>query len=118
MAGFGNDRDTVENLILDLVEWVGRKGRSYQETIDAWRTSCPRLPVWEEATERMLVETASANDRWVVEQRQQAWRSSGKGDRNPMSSYCVEAIEIVASRPSGVTQQPTSRGDERSDPTA
>jgi hypothetical protein len=68
MAGFGNDhdRDTVENLILDLVEWVGRKGRSYQETIDAWRTSCPRLPVWEEATERRLVETASANDRWLV----------------------------------------------------
>jgi hypothetical protein len=33
-----------------------------------------------------------------------------------MSSYCVEAFEIVASRPSGVTQQPTSRSDERSDP--
>jgi hypothetical protein len=68
MAGFGNDRDrdAVENLILDLIEWVGRKGRSYQETIDAWRTSCPRLPVWEEATERRLVETASANDRWLV----------------------------------------------------
>ncbi|MGA2348005.1 MAG: hypothetical protein ABSF93_18495 [Candidatus Sulfotelmatobacter sp.] len=31
--------DTVENLILDLLEWVGRKERSYQETMDAWRTS-------------------------------------------------------------------------------
>jgi hypothetical protein len=28
--------DTVENLILDLVEWVGRKERTYQETMDAW----------------------------------------------------------------------------------
>ncbi len=53
--------DTVENLILDLVEWVGRKERTYQETMDAWRTSCPKLPVWEDATERGLVETASAN---------------------------------------------------------
>jgi FAD binding domain len=51
---------TVENLILDLVEWVGLKGRSYQDTMYAWRTSCPRLPVWEEATERGFVETASA----------------------------------------------------------
>jgi hypothetical protein len=58
--------DTVENLILDLVEWVGRKERTCQETMDAWRTSCPRLPVWEDATERGLVETASANGRWLV----------------------------------------------------
>jgi D-3-phosphoglycerate dehydrogenase len=58
--------DTVENLILDLVEWVGRKERTYQETMDAWRTSCPRLPVWEDATERGLVETASANGRSLV----------------------------------------------------
>ena len=53
--------DTVENLILDLVEWVGRKERTYQETMDAWRTSCPKLPVWEDATERGLVEKASTN---------------------------------------------------------
>ena len=58
--------DTVENLILDLVEWVGRKERSYYETIDAWRTSCPRLPVWEDATDRGLLETVSANGRSLV----------------------------------------------------
>src|SRR5262245_19052825 len=49
--------DTVDNLILDLVEWVSRKERTYLETMDAWRTSCPRLPVWEDATDRGLVET-------------------------------------------------------------
>ena len=58
--------DTVENLILDLIEWVGRRERTYQETMDAWRTSCPRLPVWESAGERGLVETASANGRSIV----------------------------------------------------
>jgi len=35
--------DTVENLILDLLEWLDRKERTYQETMDARRTSCPRL---------------------------------------------------------------------------
>jgi D-3-phosphoglycerate dehydrogenase len=38
--------DTVENLIIDLLEWAERKERTYQETMDAWRTSCPKLPVW------------------------------------------------------------------------
>ena len=48
-------RDTVDTLILDLLEWIGPNPRPYAETLEAWRTSCPRLPVWEEANERGLV---------------------------------------------------------------
>ncbi len=48
--------DTVDNLILDLLEWLTVKPRPYAEVLDAWRTSCPRLPVWEEANERGFVE--------------------------------------------------------------
>ena len=58
--------DIVENLILDLVEWVGRRERTYQDTLEVWRTSCPRLPVWEDATQRGFVKTASANGCWLV----------------------------------------------------
>ncbi len=58
--------DAVENLILDLLEWVGRKERSYHETMDAWRTSCPKLPVWEDANDRGLVQMASANGSLLV----------------------------------------------------
>jgi hypothetical protein len=47
--------DTVDSLILDLLEWIGPEPRPYAEVLDAWRTSCPRLPVWEEATERRLI---------------------------------------------------------------
>src|SRR5262249_48856945 len=54
--------DTVGSLVLDLVEWVGRRERSYQDTMDAWRTSCPRLPVWEEANDHGLVETTVTDD--------------------------------------------------------
>ncbi|MBA2961664.1 MULTISPECIES: hypothetical protein [Ramlibacter] len=46
--------DTLEPLVADLVEWVG-KGRPYAEVMDAWKTSCPRLPVWEEALRRGLL---------------------------------------------------------------
>src|SRR5271169_834930 len=58
--------DTVENLILDLLEWLERKERTYQETMDEWRTSCPRLPVWEDANDRGLLETASDHGRLLV----------------------------------------------------
>jgi hypothetical protein len=47
--------DTVEPLLLDLLEWVAKDARSYAEVMEAWRTSCPRLPVWEEANSRGLV---------------------------------------------------------------
>jgi len=48
--------DTVEALILDLLEWIGDGSKQYSEVMDAWRTSCPRLPVWEDATERGFIE--------------------------------------------------------------
>jgi hypothetical protein len=32
-------------LILDLVEWVAEQPRAYEEVLDAWRTSCPRLTI-------------------------------------------------------------------------
>jgi hypothetical protein len=47
--------DVVETLILDLLEWVAVTERSYEEVMDAWRTSCPKLPVWEDANERGLI---------------------------------------------------------------
>jgi hypothetical protein len=48
--------DPVEPLILDLLEWIGPRSRPYAEVLEAWRTSCPRLPVWEEANARGFVE--------------------------------------------------------------
>jgi hypothetical protein len=47
--------DPVAALILDLLEWIGPGSRSYSEVMDAWRTSCPRLPVWEEANARGFI---------------------------------------------------------------
>ena len=57
---------TVENLILNLLEWLADGERSYEDVICAWRTSCPRLPVWEDANDRGLVTVVEANGRCVV----------------------------------------------------
>jgi hypothetical protein len=56
----------VEALILDLLEWLARRERSYAEVMEAWRTSCPRLPVWEDANDRGLVTLEQVNGRCIV----------------------------------------------------
>ena len=47
--------DVVDALILDLLEWIGPTPRPYDEVMEAWRTSCPRLTVWEEALDARFV---------------------------------------------------------------
>ena len=58
--------DTVDSLILDLLEWITFRERTYEETMDAWRTSCPKLPVWEDANDRGLIATEHMNGRSLV----------------------------------------------------
>jgi hypothetical protein len=45
-----------KSLVLDLVEWVARQPRPYTEVMNAWRTSCPRLQIWEDALDLGLVQ--------------------------------------------------------------
>jgi hypothetical protein len=48
--------DSLDDLTLDLLEWLDAGPRPYSEVLDAWRTSCPRLPVWENASNLGFVE--------------------------------------------------------------
>jgi len=40
---------TSSSLTRDLLVWIAATPRSYRETMEAWRTSCPRLSIWEDA---------------------------------------------------------------------
>jgi len=42
-------------LTLELLNWVAERPRTYGETMAAWRTSCPRMPIWEDASSDGLV---------------------------------------------------------------
>ena len=78
--------DPVDALVLDLLEWIGPRARPYAEVIDTWRTSCPRLPVWEEANARgyidqgrpqgggVAVSVSAAGRAALAEHRQQDWQ--------------------------------------------
>jgi len=46
-------------LMLELLAWIAARPRTYDETMRAWRTSCQRMPIWEDATSDGLVEVCS-----------------------------------------------------------
>ena len=55
-----------EALILDFLDWLAVRDRTYEEVMDAWRTSCPRLTVWEDANDRGLVKQIQENGQcWI-----------------------------------------------------
>jgi hypothetical protein len=56
----------VDPLILDLLEWLASGERTYHEVIEVWRTSCPRLPVWEDAKDRGFVAQENFNGRKII----------------------------------------------------
>jgi hypothetical protein len=39
----------VNALTVQLLEWISDHPRTYAEALDVWRTSCPRLSIWEDA---------------------------------------------------------------------
>ena len=47
--------DAPASLVLDFLEWLDEAPRPYSDVMDAWRTSCPQLPVWEASLERGFV---------------------------------------------------------------
>jgi hypothetical protein len=64
----GVPNDPATPLILDFLEWLAPRPRPYDEVMEAWRTSCPRLTVWEDAVDAgLVVRTAIGRGQAVVE---------------------------------------------------
>lgn len=55
-----------EALILDLLEWLANGDRTYEDVMDAWRTSCPKLTIWEDANDRALIAIEQVNGRKLI----------------------------------------------------
>jgi hypothetical protein len=47
--------DSPSLIMIQFLSWVADRPRSYAQTMEAWRTSCPRLSVWEDAVIEDLV---------------------------------------------------------------
>ena len=48
-------------LTRQLLDWIGEEPRAYVETMEAWRTSCPRLTIWEDAMNAGFIERVTGS---------------------------------------------------------
>ena len=64
--------ETVDALLCDMLTWLALSARPYDEVMEAWRTSCPRLPVWSSPNVKIKGEAAGTanldNARVILEQ--------------------------------------------------
>lgn len=58
--------ENLDPLILDLLEWIAREPRSHAEVLEVWRTSCPRLSVWEDCVDRGYATREHEQGRQVI----------------------------------------------------
>lgn len=81
--------DTLTPLILDFLEWIAVRPRPYSEVMDAWRTSCPRLTVWEDANERGFVTRRHVDGAEMLVELAPLGRNflEGSGRRAPSRSF-------------------------------
>jgi hypothetical protein len=54
------------SLTLQLLEWVAERPRTHHELMEGWKSSCPRLTIWEDACADGLLGCGSGRDAPVV----------------------------------------------------
>jgi hypothetical protein len=53
-----------DSLTRQFLEWLDERPRTREEALDVWRTSCPRLSIWEDAWIDCLIEECGAGP-WI-----------------------------------------------------
>ena len=48
--------DPARALTLQLLEWISDRPRRYADVVEAWRSTCPRLSIWEDACIEGLID--------------------------------------------------------------
>jgi hypothetical protein len=56
------------HLTIQFLEWLSDRPRTYGETMDAWRTSCPRLSIWEDGRGRKNLRVAAVSPSLALKQ--------------------------------------------------
>jgi hypothetical protein len=57
---------TTESLTRQMLEWIAARPREHAEVMDTWRTSCPRLSIWEDACIEGLIEREPGTGRIIL----------------------------------------------------
>ncbi len=60
--------DTVPPPVREFLTWVASRPRTYADAMEAWRSSCPRYTIWEDALAAGFIDIAPSRGR-VAEAR-------------------------------------------------
>jgi len=52
-------------LTLQMLEWIAQTPHPYSEVMEVWRSSCPRMSIWEDACASGLVDCEQSQARIV-----------------------------------------------------
>jgi hypothetical protein len=65
-------------LTIQFLEWLSDRPRTHGETMEAWRTSCPRLSIWEDALSAGFVRLGQGRfceRQVIIAPRGRSWRA-------------------------------------------
>jgi hypothetical protein len=57
---------TTTALTRQMLEWIAARPREHAEVMEAWRTSCPRLSIWEDACLEGLIAHEAETGRVIL----------------------------------------------------
>jgi hypothetical protein len=67
---------TTRPLTRQMLEWIAVRPRDYAEVMEVWRTSCPRLSIWEDACIDGLIDYERGTGRVILSDAGKAFLSS------------------------------------------
>jgi len=70
--------EAVSPLTLELLTWISGRPRTYAEAMEAWRSNCPRKPVWDDALNDGLIQIVNTGVAGAIKQAHVALTPRGK----------------------------------------
>jgi hypothetical protein len=96
--------DSPSLIMIQFLSWVADRPRSYAQTMEAWRTSCPRLSVWEDAVIENLVRIDGAHRAVTLTPRGHAVLRDRKPAKLPKTPPAGKGPPVHGRRPLSVSR--------------
>jgi hypothetical protein len=91
--------EVADSLTIELLTWISSGRRTYGDVMEAWRSSCPRHPVWENAIADGLVQVegggTQAQARVTLTPRGRAVLDGEHGERTAPGTMRTLKIDIA-----------------------
>jgi hypothetical protein len=78
-------------LMVQFLAWIAQRPRSHVEAMEAWRSSCPRFPVWEDALVEGLIRYQSGSRRMLALTPAGRARIATSGELAPAKASAVNS---------------------------